>query len=49
MKRKIEKYYVLDKENKVIMHSYDKELLERLIQKNHKRKFTKIMTRSYEA
>ena len=48
MKRKVEKYYVLDKLNKVIMHSYDKKLLERLISKNHKGKFTKIMTRTYE-
>ena len=48
MKRKIEKYYVLDKLNKVIMHSWDKKQLERLILKNHKGKFTKIITRTYE-
>lgn len=49
MKRKYEKYYVLDEFNKVIMHSYDKKLLERSILKNHKGQFTKIITKTYEA
>lgn len=46
MKRKIDKYYVLDNSNKIIMHSWNKELLESLIQKNYKGKITKLVKRS---
>lgn len=46
MKRKIEQYYALNNLNKIIMHSYDKERLERLIQKNYKGEFIKLVKKS---